>query len=94
MISPKHTPGPWVCELDEQTNGAYIYPKERTDGHAIATVYRHADAHIIAHAPQMLEILQFVDNVCFMIRKGDSEAISHLETHVRAAISNALGRSK
>lgn len=59
----KHTPGPWIKMENFAEGPFYIYPKpiNKRETKFFATVTNEADARLIAAAPELLELLESLD---------------------------------
>lgn len=70
MSEPKFTPGPWHVghghELETGMKGWEYYPVcwSKDDENVCDIVYNKADAHLIAAAPEMYNMLQSVLDEC------------------------------
>lgn len=97
-----HTPGPWAV-IAFSRNDAVLSVAERgvvahvLDPEGGSVVERHANAHIIAAAPDLLEELREARNALQWYRetfpeadgRGDDEVIARID----AAIAKAEGKS-
>lgn len=96
----KHTPGPWF--LAEKVEGKHTVTnlrrirseREGMEHGAVCEVYgiadgseAHANARLIAAAPELLEALEYVLNTCPAINSQAEEA----HQQARAAIAKATG---
>ena len=107
-IKAKHTPAPWTLtrnphgEVHEYSVSAIV---ESPDSDAvardeIANIHLHHkhDAHLIAAAPELLELLQaalplIADRAGLAVayKRDDAGKWTSLENHARYAIAKALG---
>ena len=88
-----HTPGPWTIELGDQTRTSEIWAGDMivADVHGHVTRGSHADARLIAAAPELLEALQ---HIMRCIPPGGFAQIhdgSSTWAKIDAAITNATG---
>jgi len=68
----KHAPGPWHTYLSHKDINRHIACK---DGNSIAKEVHHANARLIAAAPDLLEqCKEFEKCLTFLINSGDSGA--------------------
>lgn len=93
-MNAQHTPGPWG--LEDRDDGASGYILRGADGdlieyiersrymHDIADPEQEANARLIAAAPELLEVLEWVENTGMMEHGGGGDMI-------RAAIAKAKG---
>ena len=58
MTDTQHTPGPWMCTTGE--DGAVIYNESTIAAVPIDLIQWHANARLIAAAPDLLSALQDV----------------------------------
>jgi hypothetical protein len=97
----KHTPGPWMAWLDEDTNKFSVYrDRGRGVGEWVAEVHGtkgcfQANARLIAAAPDLLSELQALVNAVdgyieAAIRDGEPVYLASPES-ARAAIAKARG---
>lgn len=85
-----HTPGPWEALFDEDFVDVLPVHIDSKDGVPVACAYRlEADAHLIAAAPELLEVLQE------LLREAD-EGIATCpltRSKAHAAIAKATGET-
>ena len=105
-MSTQHTPGPWSLEPVEDRSIKHLCPVDsermslltivHQDETPFAAVYKDADAHLIAAAPDLLEALQSyslpidLENIALSCIEFGSEAVNR-ELRRRAAIAKAIG---
>ena len=83
----KHTPGPWAIRQEKEGWCRIYAPKDYYVGGEIAHYVSNANANLIAAAPELLEALQYLANVCPAIDAQGEEA----HQRARAAIKKATG---
>ena len=101
MSKPKHTPGPWKIEYDNDGNGGFqewlnIGPAKVMGGRHL-TEEDHANAQLIAAAPDLLEACQamirardlWVPHEGEILESDEAEALSLLEAKILVAIAKA-----
>lgn len=98
----KHTPGPWVADVDEL--GAIVEASERNDERAVAVCRgpdKAANAHLIAAAPDLLAACKRFNELADAMREGRVSQdytqlyalVSEIDhTFCRPAIIKAEGR--
>jgi hypothetical protein len=94
-MSAKHTPGPWEIDFTEYGGFAVFVPPSHDMGHSLVICRRgpwivreeqsHANARLIAAAPELLEALE--DAAMELDDAGKREAANV----ARAAIEKATG---
>ena len=94
-MSKQHTPGPWAVKHHEDTDtySIYVAGQEWNSWTVAALGYAkedEANARLIAAAPDLLEALQYMLEVCPSINQQGKEA--HLRAH--AAIAKATGSKR
>lgn len=57
MSQTKHTPGPWTANLSEIDNGAPDTARIKSNKGVGVALTNHANARLIAAAPEMLKML-------------------------------------
>lgn len=86
------TPGPW--KVDAKSVGGFLVSTQAEPVHEIANVYTNArgreNAHLIAAAPQMLQVLETIFHSCFELHEPLS--VDHLAL-MKSVIQLAHGRS-
>lgn len=83
----KHTPGPWAIRQEKEGWCRIYAPKDYYVGGEIAHYVSNANANLIAAAPELLEALQYLANVCPAIDAQGEEA----HQRARAAIAKTTG---
>jgi hypothetical protein len=96
MSESKHTPGPWCWwtsnswkRLKRDERGVtmnVLEPYVCRDGHPDCSV-SDADMALIAAAPDLLEVLQYIVETAPTVTRGDVER----DARARAAIAKAIG---
>jgi hypothetical protein len=90
-MNTQHTPGPWEVRKGEPWVIAKAYGDMKSVVHLNLPVdqseSQKADARLIAAAPDLLEALQYMANVCPAIDSTGDDA--HIKA--RAAIAKATG---
>jgi hypothetical protein len=96
----KHTKGPWEAAYDPENSAYAIYkakPKYLLQPHA--EVYKKADAHLIAAAPEMLELLKSLRD--YMVNRGTEkvdvnreEILQHLPLNTFARLDLLITRAE
>jgi hypothetical protein len=102
MSEGKHTPGPWLLEVDKSMRGEWVIRSPSDNslmGNADYYPWQSGniyDAHLIAAAPDMLKALeQFVEEYVELVNSGDAGFWNPEDEDkvkfARAAISKAKG---
>lgn len=92
-MKPKHTPGPWRIETENETGIPTISIRDGLN-QQIATVnpyrlaWRDADARLIAAAPEMLEALE---RVAVMLSAHNDSDYQFMLSLIKPAIAKAKG---
>lgn len=105
-MKPKHTPGPWRIETENETGIPTISIRDGLN-QQIATVnpyrlaWRDADAHLIAAAPDMLKALNKFAHDIEALKHSTDEAdfplelaeysTTYLEPYLKQLIAKAKG---
>jgi hypothetical protein len=95
----KHTPGPWEVDHDGPsrpiilTGNGMLSISMYEDGHWVSYENEENDAHLIAAAPELLEMLQKVLPILDDMRVINSKKYSDVFWKTRALIAKAKGES-
>lgn len=97
----KHTPGPWKAQAIKGHNNTLVYKRIVANGEpvAFAGVYKghntEANAHLIAAAPELLEMLKISLTYLYKAQLEEVETvvpISHVTDKIEALINKAEGK--
>jgi hypothetical protein len=92
-MTDKHTPGPWELIAPHQTSGwgLCVGSGEQITARIPAYAGREADARLIAAAPDLLEALKAMLEVCYDLERDDATVTA--VSAARAAIASAEGQA-
>ncbi|MBK8871854.1 MAG: hypothetical protein IPN19_12700 [Elusimicrobia bacterium] len=96
MKTQTHTPGPWSVGCEDLGGEALCYKVYGKDNQKIATVGRwnsvgdHANARLIASAPELLEIAYAYRNLLKSMSQSDGEVATF--NYIESVLAKAEGR--
>lgn len=87
MNEAKHTPGPWVADLGDQERTSEVWAGDViiADVHSHVTGQGHADAHLIAAAPDLLHAIKDLVDVITGRMSGETVALANALAAIRKA---------
>jgi hypothetical protein len=100
-MKAQHTPGPWRAEVQPDCSIARIYGPKHSDGGEYAALFEtsnHANARLIASAPELLEALKDAELTTYQYEQSllaqGNEAAARIYTRKYAAIAKLIAKAE